>query len=143
MSAIQQDLSMEQGTTFEWLVLINDVNGVPLNMSGYVGGTAGARGMIRKRYSDTTILKSFTISILNSTGVNTAITAGQVHLATADVAALQPLASGSCYLLIRLVAADTAALPTTCVYDIEIEDTTGYVFKPYRGNISVLPESTR
>lgn len=139
-----RDISIIQGATFEWLLLVNDVNGAPLDMTGFVGGTAGGRGMIRKKYSDVAALKSFAITIINKTGVLAAITAGTCHLTTAEIAALELDTAGKCYLLIRLSATDTAALTKgAAVYDIEIEDTTGFVFKPYTGAVNVTPEATK
>lgn len=139
-----KDIEITQGSTFEWLILVNDVNGVPLDMAGYAGVTAGVRGSIRKRYTDPTPLKSFAISILNNTGVLAAIAMGKCHLTTEQTAALVPDSSGSCYLLVILSAADTAALPKgDSVYDIEIEDTYGYVFKPFSGSCAVSPEATK
>lgn len=139
-----KDIKITQGSTFEWWMLIKDVNGTPLDMAGFTGGTAGARGKIRKKYSDAAALASFTITILNKTGMLAAITAGTAHLTTAEISALQPDTSGKCYLLVRLTATETAALAkTTAVYDIEVEDSTGFVFKPYTGTVTVGPEATK
>lgn len=143
----QQDLEIRQGSTFEWLIQVNDVNDVPLDMVGYTGATAGARGMIRATYAGA-VIKSFAITILNKTGVQAAIAAKTCHLTTAQIAALQLATVGSCYLLVRLTATDTAAIPaatqgTSYYYDIEVEDTTGFVFKPYYGVITMLPEATK
>jgi len=139
-----KDIKITQGSTFEMLALINDVNGVPLDMTGFVGGTAGARGMYRKNYTDTTPLETFNISILNKTGVTNAISVGTCHITTAEIDALQPDTAGKCYLLIRLTAVETAALAKgTGVYDIEVEDVTGFVFKPFTGAVTVGAEATR
>lgn len=140
----QLDIEITCGSSFEWLTLINDVNGVPLDMADYIGATAGARGMIRKKYADTIATETFTISKLNNTGILAAIQNSTCHLTDAQVAALEPDSSGSCYLLILLSASETSAIPKgTYVYDIEIEDTYGYVFKPYSGTCSVNPEATK
>lgn len=144
MAAEIFNIEIEQGSTFEWLALICDINGVPLDMGGYTGGTAGARGIIKKSYLYTTALALFTITIIDSAEVLAAVVAGQLHISSAVEAALEPLTVGKCYLLIRLDAAVTAALPVgSGVYDIEIEDTTGFVFKPYKGKVKVVPEVTR
>ena len=140
----QFDLTVIQGSSFEWLIKVLDVNGSPLNMTGYTGGTAGARGQIRKKYEDVSPTKSFTITILNKTGINSAITAGNCHLTTQEIADLEPDSAGKCYLLVRLPASDTTSLiKGNYFYDIEVEDTTGFVFKPYFGQVSVLPEATK
>lgn len=139
-----KNIKITQGSTFEWWMLVNDVNGAPLDMTGFTGGTAGARGKIRKKYTDATALASFTITILNKTGLLAAIAAGTAHLTTAEIADLQPDTVGKCYLLIRLTATETAALvKATGVYDIEVEDSTGFVFKPYTGSATVGPEATK
>lgn len=139
-----KNITIVQGSTFEFLGLVNDVNGAPLDMTGFTGGTAGARGMYRKKYTDAAALETFTITILNKTGVLAAIAAGTCHLTTAEIAALKADTYGKCYLLIRLTATETAALVrATGVYDIEVEDTTGFVFKPFAGTVTVGPESTK
>ena len=138
------DIEITQGSTFELLIPINDVNGAPLDMTGYTGGTAGARSKIRKAYSDAAATCSFVAAILANAGILTAISNGQCHLTTADIAALEPDASGKCYILLTLSATATAAIPKgNYVWDCEIEDTYGFVFKPYRGAVTVLPEVTK
>ena len=139
-----KDIEITQGSTFEWLILIKDVNGAPLNMTTYTGGTAGSRGMVRKKHTDATPLKTFTITTLNKTGVLAAIAAGTCHLTTAEIAALEPDTAGKCYLLVRLPASDTSTLVKgSAVYDVETEDTTGFVFKPYTGAVTIGPEATK
>lgn len=138
------NLDISQGSTFELLLLVKDVNKDPLDMTLYSGGTAGARGMIRKKYSDTSPIETFTISILNKTGVLAAIAVSQCHITDEEIAALEPDTSGKCYLLIRLTAAETAALAKgVAYYDIEIEDTYGFVFKPITGTVTIGPEATK
>lgn len=139
-----QDITIVQGSTFEWLILVLDVDDNPLDMVTYTGGTAGVRGSIRKKSSDLLPLVNFTIQILNNTGVLAAKAAGRCHLTAAQTAALEPDASGSCYALILLEAADSSAISIgTKLYDIEIEDPTGYVFQPYSGSVFVTPEITK
>lgn len=141
---MQLDIEITQGSTFELLALIKDINGSPLDMTGFTGGTAGARGSVRKKYADAAALKTFAITILNKTGVLAAIAAGTCHLTIAEIGALQPDTVGKCYLLIRLTATDTAALVKgSGVYDVELEDTTGFVFKPFTGAASFSPEATK
>lgn len=138
------NLDISQGSTFELLLLVKDVNKDPLDMTLYSGGTAGARGMIRKKYSDTSPIETFTISILNKTGVLAAIAVSQCHITDEEIAALELDTSGKCYLLIRLTAAETAALAKgVAYYDVEIEDTYGFVFKPITGTVTIGPEATK
>lgn len=133
-----KNLTITQGDTFEWLIPINDVNGVPLDMSGYIGGTAGARGGIYKKSSDPAPVKSFAVTIVNKTGVLAAIAADLFRATTAEIAALSADNTGKRYLLVRLTAADTKAIAVGgYVYKIEIEDTLAFVFKPYKGNVTI------
>lgn len=143
MIAEVEDLTIDQGSTFEWLILMRDVNRQPLDMSAYFGGTAGARGHIRKSVSDDTVMASFDCHILDRTGVVDAMSNGLLHIEQATVDALLSDDNGKCYLLVRLDAADTAAISANGVYDIEVEDTFGYVGKPYRGSVTLNKESTR
>jgi len=137
-------LRIEQGSTFEWLILVTTRDNVPLDMSGYVGGTAGARGMIRSTYEAPSELVSFDISILNKSGILGMINTGKCHLPTTVIDSLKDDLDGSCYLLVRLEASDTSSLPKgNAVYDLEIEDTFGYVIKPYKGTVVIAPESTK
>lgn len=143
MPAEQLDIDIEQGSTFEWLILVRGIGGNPLDMTNYVGGTAGARGHIRKTYSDPNPMAVFSISTLNNTGVLDAITNGLLHLDQSSIDALVSDSAGKCYLLVRLDAAATAGIASKGVYDIEVEDTYGYVFKPYRGTVGIVKESTK
>lgn len=141
---ITLNFTIKQGDTFEWLFLVNDINGTPLDMSGFTGETAGVRGMLRKYYTDTTPKATFDTFILNKTGIEAAIAAGTCHLTTAEIAALKADVNGSCYALARMDADVTAGLAKGAyVYDIEIEDTTGFVFTPYVGSFTVNPEATK
>lgn len=145
----EKNITIVQGSSYEDLYLVNDVNGDPLDMAPYtdVGTktqTSGARGMIRKKFEDVAATASFTMDILNNTGLRAAITAGKLHLSDTEVAALLPDASGKCYILVTMTATVTKAIAKgTYKYDHEIEDITGYVFKPYFGTCTVLPEATK
>lgn len=144
MATVTLNHTVKQGDSFEWLILILDVNSSPLDMTSYTGTTAGARGMIRKKYSDALPTETFTISRLNKTGILSAISNSLCHLTTAEIAALQTDASGKCYLLVTLAATETAGmLKGTYYYDIEIEDTKGFVFTPYTGTFTITQEATK
>lgn len=141
-----KNLKIKKGSSFEFVALINDVNGAPLDMTTYNGGTAGARGKIRKNESATSALVSFTIAILNKTGILAAIAAGQCHLTTAEIAALLPDTSGKCYIHVKLTSTETAALVgKSAIYDIEIEDvsTPAFVFPAYEGMVEMRGEATK
>jgi hypothetical protein len=136
-----QDIEIIQGSTFEWLLYITDVNGDSLDMSGYTGGTAGVRGAIRAKYGDVSPYLNLTplLVVANKTGV---IATG-IHLSDLEIAELKLVAEGSCYIVLELTAAQTAAMAKgKYVYDIEIEDLTGFVFKPVMGSVQVLPQVT-
>lgn len=141
-----KDIKIKKGSSFEFLALINDQNGAPLDMTGYTGGTAGARGKIRKNESATAALVSFTIVILNKTGVVAAVAAGQCHATTEEIAALKADTFGKCYILATITSTDTAALVgKTAIYDIEIEDksTPAFVFPAYEGTVEMRGEATK
>lgn len=130
--------TITQGDTLELLIPINDVNGNPLDMSGYVGGTAGARGGIYKKSGDADPVKPFAVTILDKSGVLAAIAAGLFRATDDEIAALSPDNVGKRYLLVRLTAAETKALAIGgYMYKIEIEDTLGFVWKPYKGPVTV------
>jgi hypothetical protein len=136
-----QDIEIIQGSTFEWLLYITDVNGDSLDMSGYTGGTAGVRGAVRVKYTDGSPYLNLTplLSVHNRSGV---VSSG-IHLSDLEVADLKPNTEGACYIILKLTASQAAAMAKgKYVYDIEIEDTTGFVFKPVMGSIQVLPQVT-
>lgn len=138
------NLDIIQGSTFELLLLVKDVNDDPLDMTMYTGGTAGARGMIRKSFSDTLPIETFNISIMNKTDILNAIAISQCHITDEEIATLEPDTSGKCYLLIRLSASETAALNKgRAYYDVEVEDTFGFVFKPISGTVNIGSEATK
>jgi len=133
-----------QGDTFEWLILVQDIEGNPLDMSSYVGGTAGARGMIRKSPKDNSALAAFDIYVLTGPEVVAAISEGKYRTDAQTIASLEPFSSGRCYLLVRLDSDITSALPAKRLcFDIEVEDTSRYVFKPCVGFIMVVAACTR
>jgi hypothetical protein len=139
----QQDLEITQGSTFEWVFKALDINRLPLDMSGYVS-PAGVTGMIRKKYTDAVATESFNIAVKTGPELAAMVTAKTLHLTTTEVASLEPVGSGSCYVVVTLTAIETAAIVKgTYVYDIEIKDTLGFVFKPYSGNVIVSPEATK
>lgn len=140
------DIEINQGTTFSWLILVKDINGDPLDMSGFTGADGGnVRGMIRRRYSDLTATATFDCTILDDAGVIDAISNGMCRLTTAEITALLPAATyGSCYALIYMAPADTAAIPAgSYFYDVEIEDNTGWVDRQYEGSATVTAEATK
>lgn len=133
-----KNLIITQGDTFEWLIPVNDVNGNPLDMSGYTGGTAGARGGIYRKSSDADPIKPFAVTILDKSGVLAAIAADLFRATDTEIAALSADNTGKRYLLVRLTATETKSVAIGgYMYKIEIEDTLGFVWKPYKGQVTV------
>lgn len=134
-----RNLTINRGDTFEWLIPLSDVAGAPLDMTGFTGGTAGTWGKIYKNPGDAVAVKSFTISVLNKTGVLAAIAAGLFRpLTAAQIAALPDDTAGKCFLLVRLTDTDTAALPVGgYVYEIKTKDTHAFAFTPYKGPLTI------
>lgn len=141
-----KDIKIKRGSSFEWLMLINDQNGTPLDMTTYTGGTAGVRGKVRKNESSPAALATFTTTILNKTGVLAAIAAGNCHLTTAEIAALKADTFGKCYALATLASTSTAGITgTSAIYDIEVEDvsTPPFVFPAFEGMVELRGEATK
>ena len=59
--AIYADLTIDRGSQFESIIVVNDTNGAVKNLTGYL-----ARGKIRKSYTSSTSV-DFTITIPNPT----------------------------------------------------------------------------
>lgn len=139
-----QDLTIKQGTSFEWVILVTDVNDYPLNMVDYVGGTAGAKGHIKKNFSDRTPIAEFDVTITDSTSLEVLVANKELHLTIAQLSSLQNVLSfGKCYLLVRLSSSVSSSLDRGAyVYDIDVEDTLGFVFKPFSGILNIDPEVT-
>lgn len=60
MAAGYQELFLEQGTDFTTTLTLDDVNGVPFDLSNYVG-----KSLIKKSYYSTAATAEFSVSILD------------------------------------------------------------------------------
>lgn len=123
MAAANLDILIEQGATFIQKLTIKDANSTPVNLTGY---TFAAQ--VRKRYSDPTVIASFSFSISNQT-TNT----GEVIMTmSASVTSAIPVDSSSSY--VRKF--------TYYTYDVEM-DTGTEKDRILEGTVTVSPEVTR
>lgn len=110
--ATNYNIDAYQGSTLSFSINCQDSDGNYINLSGY-----SARGQVKKQYSSTDILFN-----LNPT-IDTSYVSGLVNI------------SGN--------ATGLAILPVGIfVYDVELYNSGGYVFKPIQGYLSLYPEST-
>lgn len=123
MSAGTYDIVIEQGATFERTMTIKDSNDDPIDLTGFT-----FTGQVRKTYSSSSIIISFTFEILNQVS-NT----GQVKM--------------------KLTSSQTSSIPvdkadnyekktTIYCYDVEM-DTGSVVDRIIQGTASISPEVTR
>ena len=111
----------KQGATWDFNLLLVK-NGAPVNLTGY-----SVRGQIRKTYASTSVIKSFTCSVVSPA------TDGKIN--------------------IKLAASDSAAIPagklptdsaSTYVYDIEIYTGSPEVVDRFlEGILQIDPEVTK
>lgn len=113
MPAGYQELFLEQGTTFTTTITLDDVNGVPYDLSGTV-----AKSQIKKSYYSSSPIAEFDVSI------STDPTKGIISLdLTSQIT--KNLASGR------------------YVYDVALKDTSNNVTRILEGVINVLPQVTK
>jgi hypothetical protein len=123
MAAGTYNFTIEQGTTFERTITINDSLDAPIDLTGFT-----FRGEIRKKYSDSVSQASFTFTILDQVA-NT----GQVKMTMSSFVTAS----------IPVDKADSAAKKLTqYCYDVEM-DTGPTVERIIEGIVSVSPEVTR
>lgn len=123
MSAGTYTMAIEQGSSFNMQLTINDSLGAPIDLTGHV-----FRGQIRKTISDTVIQASFTFTLLNQITDTGKVS---VTLTDAETAAI-------------VVPAQRTVLRTAVAmsYDIESE-ITGVVYRWLEGTANISPEVTR
>jgi hypothetical protein len=107
------DLSIEQGSSFNFSLVAKDSLGVPINLSGYA-----ATGYIRYGYGSSSILLSLN-PVIDSGYISGIITCS----VSADQTSILPV--------------------TKAVYDVEIYSTGGYTLKVANGYAEIFPEVTR
>lgn len=116
MSAVQQNITIEQGATFQLELIWKNPDTTPINLTGYT-----ARMQVRKKHTDST-------KILDLTTQNGKIV-------------LTPLQGK---INVTVPAADTEDITIKSgVYDLELESSTGIVTRLIEGCVTVTPEVTR
>lgn len=122
--ANELDITMDQGSSLDYTFNLRNQDGTPFDLSGY-----DARMQVRKTYGAVSPVISCTLA--NSKIIISAPLTGKIEIA------LLPSDTS----LIRFNAVDDATLE--CVYDIELQSSTGFVFKPSSGNFTINREVTR
>jgi hypothetical protein len=126
MAAGSYEMSIEQGAAFSLLLTITDSEAARVDLTGHT-----FRGQIRKTYSSTDIVVSFTFTLSDQTS---GATRGQV---TVSLTATQTAA-------ITVDAASGQTRPETkYIYDIESETGAGVVTRWLQGLVKVSPEVTK
>jgi len=125
MAAGNYDILIEQGTTFEILLTLKDVNAVPINLTGHE-----FRGQLKKAFTDEEATAEFGFRVLDQTIEDNL---GKV------VVTLTPTQTSE----IETSAKKTTRSLTTLVYDIESVDATGFVIRWLQGEAKVSPEVTK
>lgn len=116
MAAETHNITIEQGATFTLSLVWRDSDNALIDLTGYT-----ARMQVRKTHRSDTVL-------LNFTTANGAITLGGAA-GTIEVEGLATLTD------------DVDA--RTGVYDLELEDSTGFVTRLIEGSVVIKPEVTR
>lgn len=116
MTATTQDLTIEQGATFDDTWTWTDSNGDPVNLTGYT-----ARAQVRSQVTSS----STVVSVTSGNGLTLGGVAGTIRM--------------------QLSAATTAALtaPFSGVWDLEVESSGGVVTRLFSGTVTVTAEVTR
>lgn len=116
MSAVQQNITIEQGATFQLELIWKNPDTTPINLTGYT-----ARMQVRKKHTDST--KILDLTTQNGMIVITPLQ-GKINVA--------------------VPAADTEDITIKSgVYDLELESATGVVTRLIEGCVTVTPEVTR
>lgn len=113
MSAGRYNIIIEQGALFSLPLEVQNSDGSAMDLSGYSG-----RGKVRTDYDSSTVLASFTIGTLDTTGIFTA----------------------------TIGATTTAAMTAGgAVYDIELVDfaDSENVIRLIQGKATITPEATK
>lgn len=125
MQGSQYDLEMNQGSTFELYLTVNEANGNTKNLAGYT-----AAMQIRSTYSSSTAAETLSsangeIVIAPSVGkINVTLSAARTANIKVDMNNKKPPRS-------------------TYVYDMELSDAAGKTFKLLYGDVIVYGEVTR
>lgn len=123
MAAANLNILIEQGATFSRVLTIKDESGSAIDLTGF-----SFAGQVRRRYSDSTVLGSFTFTILNQT-----TNKGQVSMVmSSTVTAAIPVDKST----------DYTRKITYCTYDVEM-NTGSEKDRILEGTAEISPEVTR
>jgi hypothetical protein len=111
----------KQGSTWAFKLKLKDNDGHAIDLTGYTG-----RGQIRKRYSSSEIIKSFTVTI------DTPEMDGEISCLLA-ASETEDIPCGKTY----------RSSASKYVYDIEIESSANFVMRLIQGKLFVDPETTK
>lgn len=126
MSAGRYDITLEQGSTFDLPLRYKTPSGSGVNLSSY-----SARMQVREAPA-TSLFVEF----------NSSLTANGFIFMSGAAEDREDGANGN--LRVFMTAANSTALPRFAGrYDLEIEDSTGYVIRLLEGQFRVEPEITR
>lgn len=126
MAAGKYSFTVEQGSTTSFQVVYKDVNGTPVNLSGYQ-----ARMQIRETKDSSTVICNLSSSLdADGTGLNLSGSAGTL-----------PLSSGSIGIYIS-AASSSGFNFDTAYYDLELV-TGGTVTRLLQGSVKLDKEVTR
>jgi len=127
MPAGRYNFLIEQGATFQLELQYKDPSGNPINLSGYSG-----RLQIRQTVPSTVVLLCLSSSLRpDGTGINFSGSNGTT-----------PPASGSIGIFISAVSSSLLTFDQA-VYDLEIENSGGFVTRLIEGGVQLSKEVTR
>ena len=127
MPAGRYNFLIEQGATFQLELQYKDSNNNPINLSGYSG-----RLQIRQTVPSTTILLCLSSSLKpDGTGINFSGSNGTT-----------PPTSGSIGIFISAISSSQLTFDQA-VYDLEIENSAGFVTRLIEGGVQLSKEVTR
>lgn len=113
MAAGELDITIEQGSTFERTITMEDSAGDPINLAG-----ATVAGQMRRSYSDTTAI-AFTMTVSDAA-------AGEIT-----------------WVLPAATSAALSSSTRNYVYDIEVTHSSGNIERILMGKATLSPEVTR
>ena len=114
MPAGYQEIFLEQGTDFNTSITLDDVNGVPYDLTDME-----AKSQVKKSYYSSTPIAQFDISITADSAVKGIINMSLDSEVTSNIAAGR------------------------YVYDVMIKDTSNTVTRILEGTLNVLPQVTK
>jgi hypothetical protein len=118
------NITVDQGSALDYIFMVQDSNGAAFNLTG-----CSAALMVRKTYSSASA--SISATTVNAKLVITSAVGGQLtwHIIPADTVPIT----------FNAVNDDTI----DCVYDLEITNGAGFIYKAARGTFTINREVTR